>query len=200
MPERSRSKKSPGTDSKGRTSKSQRSRKTEAKQVPEPPDGHVVVGHITGSWGLRGDVKVQPQSDFPDRFSPGSELHVDGKLETIVASRPHKGGYVIRLTRVTDRTAADSMRGTLITVLEDEIATLPQDTFYHFQLIDMQVFSDEGEKLGVIVEILDTSANDVYVVRGEDRPDVLIPAIRETIVDVDVDEKRMTVHLMPGLR
>ena len=200
MPARSRSKKSPGADSGRRASKSQRRRKTEHNRVPEPPEGHVVVGQVTGSWGLRGDVKVQPQTDSAERFSAGSELHLDGRPATVESSRSLKGGYVIRLTGVNDRTAADSIRGSLITVLEDEIASLPDDTFYHFQLIDMQVFSDEGESLGAIVEILDTSANDVYVVRGSEGKDLLIPAIHETIVDVDVDGGRMTVHLMPGLR
>ncbi len=92
------------------------------------------------------------------------------------------------------------MQNSLLTVPEDEIPDLPEDTFYHFQLIDMNVVSDEGESLGVIVEILDTSANDVYVVRGGEGPDLLIPAIHETVLDVDVDEGRMTVHLVPGLR
>ncbi len=160
----------------------------------------MVVGQITGSWGLNGHVKVQPQSDFSERFSEGSELHLDGKRESIEASRPYRGGYVIRLSGLTDRTKADSMQGSLLTVREDEIPTLPEDTFYHFQLIDMQVFSDEGESLGAIVEILDTSANDVYVVRGDEGPDLLIPAIRETVLDVDVGAGRMTVHLVPGLR
>ena len=200
MPARSRPKKAARTDSARRTSKSPRARKDAGKQVPEPPDGHVVVGHITGSWGLRGDVKVLPQTDFPDRFSQGAELHVGGRRATVEASRSLKGGYVIRLTGVTDRTAADSLRGSLLTVREDEIAPLPQDTFYHFQLIDMNVASDEGEPLGVIVEILDTSANDVYVVRGGAGPDLLIPAIHENVLNVDVDKGRMTVHLTPGLR
>ena len=200
MPARSRPKKSPGTDSRRRTSTSRQRRKVDTKKIPEPPDGHVVVGQITGSWGLRGDVKVQPQTDSQDRFSPGAELHVDGKLTAIEASRSLKGGFVIRLTGVTDRTAADLMRGSLITVPEDEIAPLPDDTFYHFQLIDMQVFSDEGESLGVIVEILDTSANDVYVIRGDEGPDLLIPAIRDIVLDVDVESGLMTVHLAPGLR
>ena len=92
------------------------------------------------------------------------------------------------------------MRGSLLTVQEDEIPALPEGTFYHFQLIDMQVLSDEGESLGTIVEILDTSANDVYVVRGDEGPDLLIPAIRETVLLVDVEAGRMTVHLAPGLR
>jgi 16S rRNA processing protein RimM len=92
------------------------------------------------------------------------------------------------------------MRGALLTVPEDEIVPLPGDTYYHFQLIDMQVFSDEGEALGAIAEILDTSANDVYVIRSEGGPDLLIPAIREVVLGVDVDAGRMTVHLPSGLR
>ena len=92
------------------------------------------------------------------------------------------------------------MQGSLLTVQEDDIPALPEGTFYHFQLIDMKVYSDEGESLGVIAEILDTSANDVYVVRGDEGKDLLVPAIRETVLDVDVDEGRMTVHLIPGLR
>ena len=182
------------------TSKSQRRGRNGPQRTSEPPDGFVVVGHVTGSWGLRGDVKVQSQTDFPERFSQGSELHINGKRETVVSARPHRGGYVIRLTSVTDRTAADAMRGALLTVPEDEIVPLPGDTYYHFQLIDMQVFSDEGEALGAIAEILDTSANDVYVIRSEAGPDLLIPAIREVVLGVDVDAGRMTVHLPSGLR
>ena len=118
----------------------------------------------------------------------------------MVSARPYRGGYVLRLSSVTDRTKADSVRGALLTVPEEEIAPLPQGTYYHFELIDMQVFSDDGESLGVVVEILDTSANDVYVVRSDGKPDLLIPAIREIVLDVDVDAGRMTVHLAPGLR
>ena len=193
-------KKASGSRSRNRTSRPQRSGSSTPKPSLDPPDGHVVVGHVTGSWGLRGDIKVQSQTDFPERFSPGSELHIDGNRETVVSARPNRGGYIIRLSGATDRTAADSMRGVLLTVPEDDIAALPQGTYYHFQLIDMQVVSDEDELLGVIVEILDTSANDVYVVRGKTSPDLLIPAIREVVLDVDVEVGRMLVHLVPGLR
>ena len=106
----------------------------------------------------------------------------------------------MRLTGVQNRTAADSLRGSILTVPEDSLADLPEGIYYHFQLIDMQVFSDENERLGTIVEILDTSANDVYVVRPAEGRDILIPAIHEVVLGVDVDAGRMTVHLIPGLR
>ena len=201
MPAGAGSKRTTGSHSRRKAiSKSQRGRSAVRKRTQEPPEGHVVVGRVTGSWGLRGDLKVQPQTDFPERFSQGSELHIDSRRETVVSARPSRGVYVIRLSGVTNRTEADSMRGALLTVPEDNLASLPEDTYYHFQLIDMQVFSDEGESLGVIVEILDTSANDVYVIRGESGPELLIPAIREVVLSVDVDGGRMTVHLPPGLR
>ena len=117
-----------------------------------------------------------------------------------MSARPYRGGYVIRVRGVRDRSAADSLRGTLLTIPESDLPPLPENSYYHFQLIDMQVFADDGERLGVIVEILDTSANDVYVVRGEDGRDLLLPAIREVVLDVDLDAARMTVRLMPGLR
>ena len=165
----------------------------------EPPDGHIVVGRVVGAWGIRGDVKVRPESDFPDRFAAGSSLFVDGTPETVVSSRPHRAGLVVRLEGARDRTAAESLRGALLTTLEADIPPLPNGAYYHFELIDMQVVSEEGESLGAIVEILDTTANDVYVARDESGREALIPAIREFVLDVDVEAGRMTVRVVDGL-
>ena len=166
----------------------------------EPPDGHVVVGRVAGAWGIRGDVKVQPQTDFPDRFAAGTKLFVNGAPDSVVSSRPHRAGLVVRLEGVRDRTKAESLRNALLTVRETDIAPLPDGSYYHFELIDMQVVSEDGETLGAIAEILDTSANDVYVVRGESGRDMLIPAIREFVLDVDVEAGLMTVRLVDGMR
>ncbi len=166
----------------------------------EPPDGHVVVGRVVGAWGIRGDVKVQSQTDFPDRFAAGTKLFVNGAPDSVVSSRPHRAGLVVRLEGVRDRTKAESLRNALLTVRETDIAPLPDGAYYHFELIDMQVVSEDGETLGAIAEILDTSANDVYVVRGESGRDMLIPAIREFVLDVDVEAGLMTVRLVDGMR
>ena len=99
-----------------------------------------------------------------------------------------------------DRNAAEALRGTLLTVPEQSLAELPEDTFYHFQLLDMDVYSDEGEYLGQVAEIIETPGNDVYIVRKPNERDLLLPAIRDVVLDVDTDLARMTVHLMPGLR
>ena len=155
---------------------------------------------MVGAWGIRGDVKVQPQTDFPERFAAGAELFVNGKPDAVVSSRPHRAGLVVRLKGARDRTKAESLRGALLTTLETDIPPLPDGSYYHFELIDMRVVSEDGEDLGAIVEILDTSANDVYVIRGESGRDLLIPAIREFVLDVDAEAGLMTVRLAEGLR
>ena len=171
-----------------------------SRRSSEPPDGHVLVGRVTGPWGIRGHLKVQPHTESAERFATGSRLHLDGTPATVVSSRPHRVGYVIRLDSVQDRTTAESLHGALLTVHEDDLAELPEDVFYHFQLIDMDVVSEEGERLGRIAEILETPGNDVYLVRKPDCRDLLLPAIRDVVLDVDVESARVTVRLLPGLR
>ena len=168
--------------------------------MPEPPPDHVAVGRITGAWGIRGHVRVQPQTDFAERFDVGSTLYIDGVAAKVTSSRSNKGGYVVLLDSAPDRNAAEALKGALLTVPERELAELPEDTFYHFQLVDMDVYSDEDEYLGRIAEIIETPGNDVYIVRKMSERDLLLPAIKDVVLEVDTDSSRMTVHLLPGLR
>ncbi len=155
---------------------------------------------MTGAWGIRGHIRALPQTDYPERFGQGSTLYLDGIRATISSVRPNKGSYIILFDSVPDRNAAEALRGALLTIPEVELADLPENTFYHFQLVDMEVFTDEGERLGQIAEIIETPGNDVYIVRRPDARDLLLPAIKDVILDVDVESSRMTVHLLPGLR
>ena len=118
----------------------------------------------------------------------------------MLSARHHRVGYVIGLDTVPDRTTAESLSSALLTVPEDELADLPEGVFYHFQLIDLEVVTEEGEFLGRIVEILETPGNDVYLVRKPDTRDLLLPAIRDVVLDVDIESNRVTVRLIPGLR
>lgn len=135
-----------------------------------------------------------------ERFELGSTLHLDGVAAKVTSSRPNKGGYVILLDAVPDRNAAESLRGAFLTVPERELAVLPENTFYHFQLVDMDVYTDEDEHLGQIAEIIETPGNDVYIVRKPNERDLLLPATKDVIINVDTESSRMTVHLLPGLR
>ncbi len=149
---------------------------------------------------MSGHVKVQPDTDFPDRFAPGSTLYLDSRPVKVRLSRANKGAYVVKLDAAKNRTQAEELRGQFLTIPQADLATLPEGTYYHFDLIDMEVHSDEGERLGKIKDVLSTRGNDVYVVIREGSPDLLIPAIAKVVLEVDVDAQRMTVHLLEGLR
>lgn len=170
------------------------------RRSAEPPDGYVAVGRVAGAWGIRGEVKIQPFANSPARFAPGAEVYVDGRAAIVQSARPHRAGLVARLSGVQDRTAAENLAGALLTVPEDALAPLPEGDYYHFQLIGMAVFSEDCEPLGEIAEIVEAPGNDVYIIRKDGARDLLIPAIKEVIVGIDVPAARMTVRLIPGLR
>ena len=159
----------------------------------------VVVGRIRSAWGLRGDVGVEVLSDSPMRFAPGSVLRVKGKSARVERSRPGKRGLLVKLDVANDRAQAESLRGEELTVLPEQVEPLPDGVYYHFQILDMRVLTEDEENLGTVSEIIVTGGNDVYVVHEDGRRDILIPAIPEVVLDVDVEAGTMLVRLPDGL-
>ncbi|HJO81730.1 MAG: ribosome maturation factor RimM [SAR202 cluster bacterium] len=160
----------------------------------------MVVGIITGAWGLNGHVKVQPDTDFPDRFEPDATLYLRSRPIKVRSSRPAKGSYVVKLDSASNRTEAEALRGQFLTLPQADLQELPEGHYYHFDLLDMAVYTDEGEHLGRIKEVLSTRGNDVYVVERDGSSDLLVPAISRVVREVDVEGQRMTVRLLEGLR
>ena len=160
----------------------------------------VIVGRVKGAWGLRGDLKVEALTDNPNRLSPNSTLYLEGRPVQVERSRGVKGGVLLKLQLVNDRSQADLLRDKYLTVPEQDTEPLPEGTYYHFQLLDMAVFTDEEEHLGELGEIISTGGNDVYVVKDGDAEELLIPSLKEVILRVDVPGNRMTVRLPEGLR
>ena len=165
--------------------------------MPEEP-GFVVVGRILAPWGVRGEVKVEPITDFPDRFSPGEEVYVEGHLFKIEGMRCHKGKILLKLATVDDFAAAEKLRGLFLEIPETKLHPLAADEYYHFQLIGLEVRTTDGRLLGDVVDIIATGSNDVYVVRGK-QGELLIPAIEDIVKSVELDRKRITVKLVAGL-
>ena len=106
----------------------------------------------------------------------------------------------MKLDLVKDRSHAETLHGLLLTVPREYVESLPEGSYYHFQLLDLRVYNREGEYLGKIKEILSTGSNDVYVVGVEGRRDLLVPALEDVVREVDLDEGRMVVLLPEGLR
>jgi 16S rRNA processing protein RimM len=150
------------------------------------------VGQVTGVFGVRGAVKVRSLTDFDDRFVPGAELHLAGVARTVEWSRNGAQGLVLKLRGLDTRNDVESLRGSYLEVPEADVRPLPDDAWYHDQLLGLTVVTDDGRELGTIEEILERPANDVWVIRGG-AGETLVPAIRDAVSAVDLQQKRVTV-------
>jgi 16S rRNA processing protein RimM len=173
--------------------------------MPGEQPHYLLLGRILRPHGVRGELRVEVLTAYPERILPGMDVCIgpdpsaDGAAEyEITKVRTHQQYLILQVDGVGDRDAADLLREQYVMIALENAVPLEEDEFYLFQAIGLAVCTDEGEDLGVIVDVLETGANDVYVVQGP-RGEVLLPAIDECIVDVDIDAGKMTVHLMDGL-
>ncbi len=150
------------------------------------------VGQVAGAYGLDGAVKVIPLTDFDDRFNPGATVVLEGANREIEWSRPGHPGLVVKIRGIDNRTMADLFRGRYLEVAEAEARPLADGRFYHHQVVGLTVLTSSGQKLGVIAEILERPANDVWVSR-DGTVEHLIPATKDAVVQVDVDGGRVVV-------
>ncbi|MBO8141895.1 MAG: 16S rRNA processing protein RimM [Firmicutes bacterium] len=169
-------------------------------------EGFVTVGEVLAPHGVRGEVKVRPMTDFPERFGRLERIYVQRpegtgrEVRAVERARLHRGIVLLKLSGVDDRSAAETLRRALLQVTKAEVYPLPPGHYYVFQIEGLAVYDGTGRRLGVVREVLQTGANDVYVVAREDgRPDLLLPATREVIRKVDLEAGRMDVELLPGL-
>jgi 16S rRNA processing protein RimM len=158
----------------------------------------LIVGHILGPQGTKGELKIRVATDFPDRFSPGREVYLDGRALEIESSRPHKQDVVLKLSGIDTRTDAENLRGGTLTVPRSELRSLPEGEYYAFQLVGIEVVTTAGAGVGRIIDIMMTAGNDVYVVQGE-RGEILIPAIEDVVKSIDLETGRMVIEAIDGL-
>lgn len=178
------------------------SKKTEGASA-----GRYEIGKIVGVHGVRGDMLLLPQTDFPERFLGMKELDVTvaGKpMRTFKVRRiePYEGKntFFLRLQGVEDLDAAETLKGALITVAEDERVELEEDEYWLDDIIGLAVFDKAtGGRLGEITEVICTGSNDVYVVKTPEGASKAIPAIADVIEKVDVANGTMTVNIPEGL-
>lgn len=150
------------------------------------------VGQVTGAYGLEGAVKVQPLTDFADRFDPGVNLMLDGCARQVEWSRAGQPGLVVKLQGIDSRTFAELLRGRYLEVPDKEERALEPGRFYHRQVVGLVAVTSSGKPLGVIEEILERPANDVWVSR-DGSIEYLIPSTGDAIVEVDLDGGRVVI-------
>jgi 16S rRNA processing protein RimM len=151
----------------------------------------IIVGEISKPHGIRGDVRVVPVTDFPDHLLRlpivaivrGNECRRAG-VERAQAS----GRFVImKLEGVDTVEAAQALRGATLRIRQQEVLPLSPGQFYVYEIVGLRVRTPEGEPLGVVVDVLRTGSNDVYVIRPAGGPDILLPALDSVIVSIDIE-------------
>lgn len=163
------------------------------------------VGKIVNTHGIRGEVRVMSVTDFPElRYQKGAILLLERKnkdsIELTVAShRKHKNFDLLTFESHPTIESVEHYRDGILKIKESQLTDLPQNEFYFHEIIGLTVVTEEGREIGKIKEILQPGANDVWVVRREKQKDLLIPYIDECVLKIDLEENKVTVHLMEGL-
>jgi 16S rRNA processing protein RimM len=167
-----------------------------ARRLPD----FLTVGRILRPHGIRGGVLVEANSELIHEMSPGVTVLIgDSRDETVLKSiRPHRGQFILYFEGITNRDRVETLRDTELAISLQDSSPLPEGTYFHWQILGMQVETEDGEHLGKIVNILETGANDVYIISSGDS-EFLIPATEEVVLKVDLEKNRMTVHLLSGL-
>ena len=165
------------------------------------PDGAVAVGRVIRPHGSDGTLRVQSLSDNPSRFQVGNNLTVAGMSRAITEFRELPGGYgLLRLDGLESADAVRPLAGQWLIAPVDSAPDLPPGEYYHYQLVGLEVVTDQDEQLGTLQEVLITGSNDVYVVTSGGGREILIPAVTQVVKEVDLSAGRMLVHLIDGLR
>ncbi len=162
------------------------------------------IGQIVNTFGIKGQVKVTPFTDDIRRFDELKTILVEknGKkqVKEIEDVKYHKNMVLIKFKGIEDINMAETLRNAYLKIKREEARKLPQDTYYIADLLGLSVYTDEGEYLGKVDDIYSTKAHDIYVVKNEEGKQILLPGRKEVIQQVDLDQEKITVHLLEGLR
>ena len=161
------------------------------------------VGVITSTHGIRGEVKVFPTTDDPARYKKLKQVYLVTRKETlpltIQSVKFFKQFVIVKFREYNDINEVEQYKNAELWIDRKDAMPLEEGEYYIADLIGLTVMTDEGEKLGVMKDVLQTGANDVYVVEMTDGKELLLPAIKQCILNVDLEQQTMTVHVLDGL-
>lgn len=163
----------------------------------------ITIGKAVKPFGVKGEMKIEPMTDFPARFSSLTRVYLVSPAGRelvcrVLSVRYAEGTPFLLFDGYDSPEKARSLNGWLVKLPAEEAVPLPEGTYYRFEIIGMEVISEAGEKLGTIVDIFETGSNDVYVLK-QGRKEIYLPATREVVRQVDKKAKRMTIRVPDGL-
>ena len=162
----------------------------------------IAIGHIVTTRGIKGELKVLPLTDYPERFKGQQRVYLtkDDTVATVEIenTRYHRGMAIVKFKGYDTIGESEKLKGMSLEVDEADAVKLPSGVYFIHDIVGLKVYSEEEEYLGEVVEVMTTAGNDVYVVEG-DRGEILIPAIHEVVLNMDVATGKMIVRPMEGL-
>ncbi len=166
------------------------------RRVPE----YLTIATVLAPWGLKGELKVRIETDFPERFARLTRIYLGPEHEPFEFEgyRQHSGHGLLKLKGCDTRNAVEGLRGMEVQIPLDEAIPLPPGQYYVYQIEGLTVCTEAGEPLGTVKEVLFTGSNAVYLTHGP-RGEVLIPALKDVVLEVDLEAGRIIVRLPPGL-
>lgn len=166
------------------------------------PKEYLSVGKIVNTHGLNGELKIIPMTSDISRFDylVFTSIEIDGKIKEfkVAGARYHKEFVLLKLKGIDNMTDAEVLKGHELLVDRENARSLDEDEYFIYDLIGLEVYEDD-KLLGKLTEVLETGSNDVYVVKPDDGKEILIPALKSVILNVDSENKRMEVWLPEGL-
>lgn len=161
------------------------------------------VGVISSTHGVRGEVKVFPTTDDVKRFKKLKKIILDTGKEQLLLEMEgvkfFKQFVILKFKGIDNINDIEKYKGKRLLVDREHAVKLKKDEYFIADMIGMDVFTDDGELFGILKDVMETGANDVYIIDMKDGKEVLIPAIKQCILDVDIENKKMVIHLLEGL-
>ena len=159
---------------------------------------YIEIGKIVNTHGLRGELKILPWCDDISMFADTTNIYIDNAPYKISSAKPHKNVYLVRLEGVDTIEAAELLKTKVCTVKSEDMPALPDGEYYVKDLKGLSVYEDDT-LLGILTDCFPTGSNDVYVISRDNQKDLLIPAIKQVVLGIDTEKKRIDVKLMEGL-
>ena len=161
------------------------------------------IGQIVNTFGIKGMVKVKPFTENIEQFEELEKIYIKNKNVKkeyqIQEVKYHKQMILIKFVGIENPEDAELLRGNYLLINRKDAKPLEEGTYYIVDLLGLEVYTDEGVLLGKVDDIFNTGSNDIYVVKDEFGKQVLLPGIDDVIKQVDLENKRITVHIIPGL-
>ncbi|MGI6648173.1 MAG: ribosome maturation factor RimM [Bacillota bacterium] len=163
----------------------------------------ISIGQVTTTHGVYGELRVLPLTDFPERFSRLQQVVASLNGEQISleveSARTFKQFVLLKFVGINDCEQAIKLKNALLQVPSSELMPLPEGHYYIFQIVGLSVYTVDGRYLGRIKEVFRTGSNDVYQVVGEQSKEVLVPALREVVEQIDLEQQRVIIRPLPGM-